>query len=44
MYVLQFGQYYQNPGFHRNRIADLLSAAHPDINFTGVRVNNCPLD
>ncbi|KRV47343.1 hypothetical protein AQ490_07720 [Wenjunlia vitaminophila] len=26
-----------------NNVADLLSANHPDINYEGVRVDNCPL-
>ncbi|UQS31153.1 hypothetical protein J5J01_05520 [Streptomyces fradiae] len=41
IYTLQNPQYYG--GDDTNRIADLLSSLHPDINYTGVRVDNCPL-
>lgn len=40
--VLQYPQYYGGDAF--NAVGDLLSAAHPDVNFTGVRVeDSCPL-
>ncbi|MFJ8712387.1 hypothetical protein ACIRD9_04135 [Streptomyces violaceus] len=41
LFVLQNPQYYG--GDDTNRIADELSDRHPDINFTGARVDNCPL-
>ncbi|MGA5202264.1 hypothetical protein [Streptomyces variegatus] len=41
LFVLQNPQYYG--GDDTNRIADELSDRHPDINFTGERVDNCPL-
>lgn len=41
--VLQFPQYYGGDAF--NAVGDLLSDAHPDVNFTGVRVeDSCPLN
>lgn len=41
--VLQSPQWYGGAAF--NAIGDLLSAAHPDVNFTGERVpDSCPLD
>ncbi|MFE1578553.1 hypothetical protein [Streptomyces fradiae] len=41
IYLLQNPQFYG--GDDANRIADLLSSLHPDINYIGVRVDNCPL-
>ncbi|MEU7566234.1 hypothetical protein AB0A99_09495 [Streptomyces fradiae] len=41
IYVLQNPQFYG--GENSNRIADLLSSLHPDINYIGIRVDNCPL-
>ena len=45
LYVLQNPQKYQRLGGDPiNRVGDLLSAAHPNVNFTGQRVeNSCPL-
>ncbi|MGW0823316.1 hypothetical protein [Streptomyces sp. NPDC002845] len=41
----EFAMYYVRPrGEVLNDIADALSDAHPDINFTGERVNNCDFD
>lgn len=41
--VLQSPQYYGGDAF--NAVGDLLSDAHPDVNFTGVRVeDSCPLN
>ncbi|WP_198805460.1 hypothetical protein [Leptolyngbya sp. BL0902] len=41
--VLQLPQVYGGEAF--NAVGDLLSAAHPDVNFTGERVeDSCPLD
>lgn len=41
--VLQAPQWYGGDAF--NNVGDLLSAAHPDVNFGGVRVeNSCPLN
>jgi len=41
--VLQAPQYYGAEAF--NAVGDLLSAAHPDVNFLGERVeDSCPLD
>ena len=41
--VLQFPQYYGGDAF--NAVGDLLSAAHPDVNFDGTRVpDSCPLN
>lgn len=40
--VLQAPQWYDGDAF--NAVGDLLSAAHPDVNFTGERVeDSCPL-
>jgi hypothetical protein len=41
LYVLENPNSYG--GELTNMIADLLSGAHPDVNFTGERVDNCPL-
>jgi hypothetical protein len=41
--VLQSPQYYGGDAF--NAVGDLLSAAHPDVNFLGIRVeDSCPLN
>lgn len=41
--VLQNPQWYGGDAF--NKVGDLLSEAHPDVNFTGERVeNSCPLN
>ena len=41
--VLQSPQYYGGDAF--NVVGDLLSEAHPDVNFTGERVeDSCPLN
>jgi hypothetical protein len=43
MQVLQFPQYYGGDAF--NKVGDLLSTAHPGVNFSGVRTpNSCPLN
>lgn len=41
--VLQSPQYYGGDAF--NRVGDLLSDEHPDVNYSGVRIeDSCPLD
>jgi hypothetical protein len=41
--VLQSPQYYGGDAF--NKVGDLLSAAHPDVNFQGTRIeDSCPLN
>jgi hypothetical protein len=41
--VLQAPQYYGGDAF--NKVGDLLSSAHPDVNFLGTRVeDSCPLN
>lgn len=41
-YVLKYPQYYGGGAF--NDVGDLLSSAHPGVNFTGIRVqDSCPL-
>ena len=40
--VLENPQYYGGDAF--NTVADYLSQNHPDVNFTGERVENCPLN
>jgi len=41
--VLQSPQYYGGDAF--NAVGDLLSAAHPDVNFNGERIeDSCPLN
>ncbi len=40
--VVNNPQYYGGPA--TNNVADLLSDAHPDVDYTGTRVENCPLN
>jgi len=43
LYVLQYPQYYGGDAF--NAVGDLLSDAHPDVNYLGERVeDSCPLN